>query len=282
MIRKIFAVVIFITISCFSQEFSHLKNYGIEYSFYQYQNPRPLRIHVLKIDFSKQQVEPVVSLADDPDGNGPAEAQLTNPLALAKDKNILAFINTNPWDSFPDKKGKRNRHWYECQPVDIQGLAATKGKIISPAGDGCVSVWVDKSGKFHISQFPDTTQLSEGMAGWYQIVKEGKIIPKQDNTLNPFTGIGIDETGYVVWFVVADGRQKGFSEGITHFELADFMLKLGCWNVALMDGGGSSIMALMDEKGKLKIVNSPSDRTLGFIKRIRPLPLILTIRLKQN
>jgi len=282
MIRKIVTLVlIFIAVSCFAQEFRHLEKYGIEYSFYQYQNPRPIRIHVLKIDFSMKKVEPVVSLAKDPDGQGPAEAELTSPLALAKEKSILAFINTNPWDSLPDSEGKRNRKWHESQPVDITGLAATKGNIVSPAGDGCISVWVDKSGKFHISQFPDTGQLSEGMAGWYQIVKEGKIIPEQNEILNPLTGIGIDETGYIAWFVVADGRQKNFSEGMTHFELADFMVKLGCRNAALMDGGGSSIMAIMDERGKLKIVNSPPDRITGMIKKIRPLPLVLTIRVKQ-
>lgn len=233
----------------------------------------------MKIDFPKNLIEPGVVVAGDPDGNGPAEASLTNPLELAKNENVLAFVNTNPWDSFPDKTGKKNTKWYEGQPVDITGLAATGGKIISPAGDGCISVWTDKTGKFYISQFPDTNLMSEGVAGWYQIVKSGKIVPKQSEDLNPLTGIGIDTTGYIVWLVVADGRQKGFSEGMSHWELADFMVKLGCWDVALMDGGGSSIMGLIDEKGCMTVVNSPSDRIL-WIKKIRPLPDILTIRKK--
>ena len=280
MSRKFFTFFILITVFCYSQEFNHLKKYGVEYTFYRYENPRPVRIHVLKIDFSLRKTEPLVIIGDDPDGNGPGEAKLTNPMTLAKEGDIIAFVNANPWGSLPDSEGKNSKHWYESQPVDIKGLVATKGNVISPAENSYISVWVDKLGRFHISQFPNSEQIIEGVAGFYQIVKEGKIIPKQNEVLNPLTGIGIDKTGYIVWFVVVDGRQKDFSEGMTHFELADFMVKLGCKDVALMDGGGSSIMGVRDEDGNLKIVNSPSDRVLGMIK-IRPLPVILAIKVKQ-
>ncbi len=270
-------IFLFFVIPCFSQQFSHLQKYGIEYSFYQLDNPRPVRIHVLKIDFSKNKLESSVIAGKDPDGDGPVEAILTDPFELAKDKDIVAFINTNPWDSFPDEKGERNRKWYRGQHIDITGLAAINGRIISKPEGGTVSVWTDKTNRFYISRVPYEKILNNGVAGWYQIVDSGKIIPKQSEVLNPLTAIGIDKTGYIVWFVVADGRQKGFSEGMTHYELADFMVKLGCWNVALMDGGGSSIMALIDEKDCLKVVNSPSDRIL-WMKKIRPLPVILALK----
>jgi hypothetical protein len=48
-----------------------------------------------------------------------------------------------------------------------------------------------------------------------------------------------------------------------------------------MDGGGSSIMGLLDKDGKLKVMNSPSDRSFGRVK-IRPLPMILTITKSTN
>ncbi|MCM8815114.1 MAG: phosphodiester glycosidase family protein [Candidatus Omnitrophica bacterium] len=276
-LRTFISFCFFFVFLCLAEQFSHLSQYGIQYSFHQLNQPRPIRIHALKIDLQKGSVKPVVIPAKDPDGPGQAEAVLTNPLELAKDKNVIAFVNTNPWDSFPDEKGKRNRNWYDGQPVDITGLAATGGRLISPAGDGCVSVWTDSTGRFYISQKPDEKIMSEGVAGWYQIVKARQIIPKQNETLNPLTGIGIDQTGYIVWLVVADGRQKGFSEGMSHYELAEFMIGLGCYDVALMDGGGSSIMGISDEKGCIRIVNSPSDRIL-WIHRIRPLPLILAIK----
>ncbi|MCM8788654.1 MAG: hypothetical protein NC907_02565 [Candidatus Omnitrophica bacterium] len=139
-IRIFISFCFFFVSLCFPGQFSHLSQYDIQYSFHQLNQPRPIRIHVLKIDLQKGSVKPVVILAKDPDGPGPAEAALTDPRELAKDKNVIAFVNTNPWDSFPDEKGSKNRNWYEGQSVDITGLAATGGKIISPAGDGCVSV----------------------------------------------------------------------------------------------------------------------------------------------
>ncbi|HOK79821.1 MAG TPA: phosphodiester glycosidase family protein [bacterium] len=280
MIKKFFVFVFLFVAIGFCGEFSHLEGLGIEYSYHYLSQPRPVRIHVLKINLTKNQVIPTVIAAKDPDGSGPAEAALTDPFKLVEGRNdIIAFVNTNPWDSFPDEKGERNRHWYEGQLVDIMGLVATGGKIISPAGDGCTSVWSDISGKINISKLPDYKTLVEGVAGWYQIVKDETIIPKQSNQLNPLTGIGTDSTGYILWLVVADGRQKGFSEGMSHWELADFMLKIGCNNVALMDGGGSTIMAIRNEKGCWQVVNSPSDRVL-FIKKIRPVPVILGVRKK--
>ena len=64
-------------------------------------------------------------------------------------------------------------------------------------------------------------------------------------------------------------------------ELATIMKELGCWRATNMDGGGSSVMGLINKSGEMKIMNSPSDRFLG-LKRIRPLPMVLTIRKKSS
>ena len=80
-----------------------------------------------------------------------------------------------------------------------------------------------------------------------------------------------------MYLVVVDGRQQGYSEGMNLHELGSVMRDLGCWNATNMDGGGSSVMGLVHVLGTLRIVNSPSDRYLGVVK-IRPLPMILTIR----
>ena len=60
-----------------------------------------------------------VIVAPDPDWNGPAKAVLIDPLKRAGDRSVPAFVDTTPWDSFPDASGKRNQRWYEGQPVEI-------------------------------------------------------------------------------------------------------------------------------------------------------------------
>ena len=250
---------------------------GIKYQLMELDDPRPNRVHILRIDLSKEKIRPVVVIAEDPDGDGPAEAALTNPLKLAQHELVLAFINTNPWDSFPDATGKKNRSWFEGQPVDISGLSASNGSIRSPIKPGGVAVCFDLKKGILIGEDLATTVVIEGIAGFSQILKEEIIIAPQEGPRHPRTSIGVDKSGFILWLVLVDGRQKEYSEGMTTYELGKIMQELGCWHAVNMDGGGSSIMGLVGPDGQLDIVNSPSDRYQGKPK-IRPLPMILTIR----
>ncbi|MGB9826825.1 MAG: stalk domain-containing protein, partial [Desulfofundulus sp.] len=67
------------------------------------------------------------------------------------------------------------------------------------------------------------------------------------------TAIGVDKRGRVL-LVVVEGRQKGWSAGVTLEELAYLMAELGAVRAAALDGGGSSGMWV---KGRL--VSRPSE-----------------------
>ncbi|MEC7222876.1 MAG: phosphodiester glycosidase family protein [Verrucomicrobiota bacterium] len=256
----------------------HLGNLGINYDFKQFDKPIPNRVHILRIDIASDRIEPKVELGPDPDGNGPAEVALTDPRKLASNPSVIAFINTNPWDSFPNKDGKKNRSWHLGQPVDIHGLAGTKSIMRSTTAPSNTSVWFDASGKVHFGhQAKD--KPNEAATGFQLIVSDGKLTVGKGGPRHPRTAIGANKSGEILWLVVVDGRQKGFSEGMDMHELATIMKELGCWRATNMDGGGSSVMGLINKSGEMKIMNSPSDRFLG-LKRIRPLPMVLTIRKK--
>jgi hypothetical protein len=257
-----------------------LKTLGVEYRLQELKDPRPNRVHILRVDLAGGKVQAAVAIAPDPDGSGPAEAALTDPLKLAGERSIVAFVNTNPWDSFPDVAGRSNRSWFEGQPVDIHGLAVSDGDMRSEAHPSYASVWVDERGRLFMGNRPADRSAVVGMAGFQRIVKEGNVVAPPGGPLHPRTAIGVDLNGVVMWLVVVDGRQKQYSEGMSLHELGRFMLDLGCWHATNMDGGGSSIMGLADVSGALRVVNSPSDRALGLRSKARPLPMILTIRKK--
>ena len=81
-------------------------------------------------------------------------------------------------------------------------------------------------------------------------VTEGEEVGKAMAS-NPRTAIGIiDESHYV--FVVADGRTSE-NEGLSLYELAEFMESLGVQTAYNLDGGGSSTMYFNGE-----IVNQPT------------------------
>jgi exopolysaccharide biosynthesis protein len=151
----------------------------------------------------------------------------------------------------------------------------------SPAQPPVASVWVNSQGRVRLGDAPGDEAVGEATAGFQQIVKEGALVVPADGALHPRTAIGVDEDGIVMWLVVVDGRQKQYSEGMDLYELGRLMIGLGCWNATNMDGGGSSIMGLVGGDGRLRVVNSPSDRRFG-VSRIRPLPMIFAIREKSD
>ncbi len=253
-----------------------LDSLGHSYRLIELDTPRPNRVHVLRLDLAGGRIAPAVVLGADPDGEGPAEAALTDPFVLAADSSVIAFVNTNPWDSLPDSLGRKQRLWYPGQPVDIMGLAAAGGDVQSPVGGNGASVWFDASGALHMGAVPDSARIQEGLAGFQQILVEGKVSVGPAGAIHPRTALCAGPDGRDMWLVVVDGRQEGFSEGMALDELAETMRGLGCWNAMNLDGGGSSVMALRTD-GRLEVVNSPSDRWFGEV-RIRPIPSVLTIQ----
>ena len=69
----------------------------------------------------------------------------------------------------------------------------------------------------------------------------------------PRTAIGVIGENHLV-LVVVDGRQEGYSRGMTMTELAQLMVDLGAETAYNLDGGGSSVMLFGGE-----IITSPSN-----------------------
>jgi len=262
------------------EDSSDLNHLGIKYRLLELTNPVPNRVHILTINLPMEKITPKVVLGEDPDGDGPTEALLTDPRKLASNQSVVAFVNTNPWDSFPDAKGKRNRKWYSGQSVDIHGLAGTEGKMRSTIMPSNTSVWFDPQGRVYFGhQSGDAPK--EATNGFQLILSNGQATVNTNGARHPRTAIGSSKSGELLSIVVVDGRQPQYSEGMNLYELAKLMKKIGCWKATNMDGGGSSIMGLTDMDGKLRIMNSPSDRKFGRVS-IRPLPMILTFENPDN
>ena len=81
---------------------------------------------------------------------------------------------------------------------------------------------------------------------------------------HPRTAIGIK--GGIVVMVTVDGRQKGFSDGMTLYELAEYLLSQGVENAINLDGGGSTSMVVRGQGSFMPaLVNSPSDGRERYI-----------------
>ena len=166
--------------------------------------------------------------------------------AIAAENNAILAING-------DYYGARN-----------SGYVIRNGTLYrdSAAGGEVLAIFAD--GSFQIADDREVTAQALLDAGAVQVfsfgpalVKDGAVTVTEGQEVgkamasNPRTAIGVmDNLHYV--FVVADGR-TGRSEGMSLYELAEFMRGLGVKTAYNLDGGGSSTMAFNGE-----IINNPT------------------------
>lgn len=79
---------------------------------------------------------------------------------------------------------------------------------------------------------------------------------------NPRSAIGYYEPGHYC-FVVVDGRQEGYSDGMLLNDLAALFEELGCKCAYNLDGGGSAVMTFLQQRYSRQ--SNGADRALGDI-----------------
>jgi len=108
---------------------------------------------------------------------------------------------------------------------------------------------------------PDVGRIVEALGGLPRIVRDGKVSVETEReggknfaqVRHPRTAVGFSADPAKIFLVTVDGRQAE-SDGMTLYELADFMIFLGCAQALNLDGGGSTTMVVRG-----KVVNKPSD-----------------------
>lgn len=112
-----------------------------------------------------------------------------------------------------------------------------------------------------ISSEEQWDQCSCAMGMLYKLVTDGKVeegLEKKDNTAAPRTAVGIREDGTVIFYTV-DGRQAGYSKGLTLSQTAERLVDLGCVEAGTMDGGASTnLQAVLAGDEWLTGINRPS------------------------
>jgi hypothetical protein len=108
---------------------------------------------------------------------------------------------------------------------------------------------------------PDWATVADAVGGGPVLVRDGKPVYRSNEAFtvsqiaprHPRTAIGQLADGRIV-MVVVDGRQPGYSVGMTTFEMALTMRRLGAVRAMQLDGGGSSTVAFDG-----RVLNVPSD-----------------------
>jgi len=108
---------------------------------------------------------------------------------------------------------------------------------------------------------PDWSTVSDAIGGGPLLVRNAAPVYRAHEAFStsqlaprgPRTAIAQRADGSIL-FVATDGRQPGYSVGMTNFELAQTLVRLGAVRGMALDGGGSSTLAFDGQ-----VLNRPSD-----------------------
>ena len=165
-------------------------------------------------------------------------------LDMAKENNAIAAINGDYYGIGSSSVVIRNGVLYNSRP----------------AGDICV-LFYDGAMKIYVAADFDAQKVMA--AGAYQAWSFGPSLLSASGSaitnfnsriggINPRTAIGYYEPGHYA-FVVVDGRQAGYSDGMTLAQLSALFEQLGCRVAYNLDGGQTSSMIFGD-----KLANQPT------------------------
>ena len=227
---------------------------GVTYTRLVRTEPRPLMIHVVEIDMAAPGLGLLVTPPDSASG---AELVARTTGEFLDEFGVQVAINGGFFEPAPAAAagllGSLGR-----EALDVWGLAISNGRAYSDdhrfasvfcAGDGILIQRGDCA--------PGTRQA---LSGSPLLVVDGqradRYIRAYRTALHPRTAVAVDATGRRLWFIVVDGRQRGYSEGMTLYELADLALDLGAQTALNLDGGGSTTLVVDGPDGP-RTLNSP-------------------------
>ncbi len=233
---------------------------GIDYADVPLSDPRPLRVHALRVDLGNSGVEPVT---DTDNGDRPEETDGLKTSTFLTRSGCQVAINGAPF--WPGVKE-------EGQPQNVVGLVVADGTLVSPVDDhkprAALVFRRNPSGATlgAIESPPiETADILTAVGGYGVILQEGQVVrPSQEESgfienLHPRTAVGVADAGRTLLMVVVDGRQPGYSEGMNLAELGQTLRWLGADAGLNLDGGGTTTMVRADSTGGFRLLNRPID-----------------------
>jgi hypothetical protein len=229
---------------------------GITYTRDVRKSPRPLLIHVARIDLDAPGIEFLVTPAQPVDGFT-FTARTTSDFVTGEGVQLaingdffLPWRDHGPWNYYP----------HAGEGVNARGLTISRGEVVTEG----------YSPTPHTLFFAADNELwfggergaaTHAISGHLMLLDAGEFVVNdgQDTyitRLHPRSGTALSQDGKTLLLVVVDGRQPHYSEGVTLAEFAAIMLEYGAYDAMNLDGGGSSTMVMGGADGQAHQLNS--------------------------
>ncbi|MGL5058730.1 MAG: phosphodiester glycosidase family protein [Microcoleus sp.] len=242
---------------------------GITYQREFRSTPRPAAIHIVTVDLTAPGlgifVTPGAPTPDLTETNARTVSEFLQEFKLQVAVNANFFytcIEEAPWHYYP-RTGDR---------VNNVGHAISKGKVYSEADGDFPALCFDAKNRAAIVENGTCPQGTVyGIAGDTVLVKNGKPLAQKQWEIEkdkayPRAAAAIDKTGKKLWLILADGKQRLYSEGLKLSEITEISMRLGADTVLNLDGGGSVTLAVASPSGA-KVLNAPIQNKIPMQER---------------
>ena len=227
---------------------------GVHYERRFLTEPRPVLTHILTVDLTEPTLEFMVSPADRIADRDQMNARTTTEFVdefgpqIAINASFFYSISvTTPLSYYP-KSG---------EPITALGLTISDGVQVS-ADNGMRPVCIiGRNITFELGGCPDDTE--QAVSGNAFFVRDGRAAIHSEPLLDkPYsrTTVALNTNRTILWIVIVDGKQRGYSEGLTLAETAEFVIDLGANQAVNLDGGGSVTLATQGKDGA-RVLNAP-------------------------
>lgn len=236
---------------------------GVTWIQRQTSQPRRNTINVIKIDLTDPDIRFQVT---EPQRQGPGETIAEPTPTYLKRIGAQVGINTSffrgllrqfPYIPFSGRLYTR-----------IVSFAATAGNVYSPWERGFLhGINISPTNEVSLirgmpgeNQSQPAVPIYHAVAGNLGLVEAGQNRVAHLNLagVEPRSAIALTQDRHLLLFVV-DGRQPGYSSGMTYTEVADALIEFGAWQGISLDGGSSSTLATCPTPAFCELLNRPSN-----------------------
>lgn len=208
--------------------------------------------HIIEIDLSAPGLRFMTTPSNGEEG--PRETWCETTSAFVRKTKAQIGINGNFY--YNDKE----------EHTELLGLAVSNGEVVSPWDGGWAKYAVNISKNNEVAfveraangagttkTIPDI-ELYNTLSGNMMLVSTDTIQVPEEGDRHPRTGIGKRADNKLL-LMVADGRQPGYSAGMTYYEMAQMFMSLGATEALALDGGGSATLVIAAPEPK--VINAP-------------------------
>jgi len=180
--------------------------------------------------------------------------------SFLREHGLQLAINAAPFGPVVDEEGTL---------LDVAGLQVSQGRLVSGQAKRYPALMLMRDGSARIVEPPfDLEGVDNAVGGFDVVLKHGRPLfapgsaatGAHTTALHPRTAVGLSADGRQMILLVVDGRQAGFSLGVSLAELAQLLAGLGASEGINLDGGGTSTLAVQGTDGRPQVLNRPIHR----------------------